>query len=100
VKSDTLQEIVDVACEIVIENAPDPRDTRVERMARWVVQHLGHPRIMTVDPPRLVGVIDAVTSEPTWYVCPVLNTNYTPEQAREVAAMLLEAADAAERMSR
>lgn len=38
---DSLDDVLDVAAEVLRENADDPGNTRIERLARWVVANLG-----------------------------------------------------------
>ncbi len=40
-KIDALDDVLDLAAEVMTENAPDPGSTRLERLARYVVANLG-----------------------------------------------------------
>lgn len=100
---DSVDSILEIAGEVLVENSPDPGNTRIERLARWAIANL--------DPTVSFEVVGAFA------VCRTSSTmvsrigervavqrpgsgagwvEYTPAQCREVATALLGAAIAAE----
>lgn len=45
---DKLDDVLDVAVEVIDENSPQPGATRIERMARWLAGNVGGPEIARV----------------------------------------------------
>lgn len=43
IKLDSLDTVLDIAGEVLYENAPEPSNTRIERMARWLALNVGTP---------------------------------------------------------
>lgn len=43
VQLDSLDTVLDIAGEVLYENAPEPGSTRIERMARWLALNVGTP---------------------------------------------------------
>ena len=57
---DRLDDILDIAAEVVYETAPDPGTTRLERLARYVVMTLGGAPYTVDEAIEVVGRNDQV----------------------------------------
>lgn len=90
----TLDEVLDLASEIIDENAPDPQGTRLERLAGWISKNVGcEPDTSRLTTPRLE--VDFYRDVVVWRASQA-HFAMTPEEARVVAVALLRAAEAAE----
>lgn len=99
---DTVDSILDVAGEVVLDHAPDPGNTRIERLARWVVSSVD----ATVTGTSVGGLgIYRTSRERVARAGTRIGIDlgdgralreYTVVQARELAAALLRAAHDAE----
>lgn len=106
--ADTLDDVLRVAAEVVAENAPDPGRTRLERLARWVAEHLGgHPSVAVAGSVTRFTIGDVYTKTQfvdIWRVGTRLCistggkdvVSLTREQALEIVVALLRAVDSTE----
>lgn len=85
---DTLESILAVASEVMEECAPDPGNTRLERLSRYLVASLGDVRVAE---PATVGyyVVSGERVPCVWVGWSELN----PDEARQAAASMLRAVD-------
>ena len=96
---DTIDDILDIAGEVIEEHAPDPGLTRIERLARWIAasvdpavtgQSVGQMAVFRTSRVHVIRSSDRVTLDLSG------RTNYSAEEAREIAAALLRAAELAD----
>lgn len=92
---DDVDTILEVAGEVLVENAPDPGDTRIERLARWVVANLdaivtmqraGAYTLFTTSRVRAVRLGERILLDLSG------RKEFSPGEAQEVATALLRAA--------
>ncbi len=90
---DGVDSILDVAVEVLGEYAPDSGNTRIERMARWILLNVGGI------PTKMHFPIAEVRNAPAASMVQVSDDHvagYSAHDARLLASMLLRAADRAE----
>jgi hypothetical protein len=94
---DTLDEILNVAAEVIDENAMDSGHTRIERLAQWVAKNVGgEPDATPSSTRRSVDVSGSFLQGIVIWRGTMSHFSMTPAEAREFAVALLRAAEAAE----
>lgn len=98
---DSVEEVLTIAAEVVVENAPDPGNTRIERLSRWVIDIAGsvwtHDLVRSGKLAMLSGEgWDVVVAGELVRVDMVAPGSVSPSGARAIAAALLRAAEIAE----
>lgn len=88
--TDTVTSIQDLAAEVLQEYAPDHGNTRIERLARWVVFNLS-PDLQDegVDEPYVSVTSDVFVHRDANKVLLCYDIELRPDQARELATALL-----------
>ncbi len=97
VGADSLDDVLSVAAEIQYEYGLCQGNTRIERLARYLALNLGEVQERGYDAPQVTAECSVpeqfmVGVPPSW-----LNRYHTPTEARMLAAMLVRAAERAER---
>ena len=96
---DGVDAILALAAEVINEFGSDPGDTRIERLARFVVGRLGAPLPSSIDAPHRVTCLlpQAPAGNQAQHFVLIPPTDYLePDEARAFAAEILRVADSVE----
>jgi hypothetical protein len=96
---DRLDDVLDVAAEVLLEHGPDHGNTRIERLARWVAYNVGEVPSLSrcAELAREHGATVMTTlDQGRVYVTAQRARAMTPVDARFFAAQILRAAARAE----